>query len=70
MSVLRIKNTYNLTTEQVKNVPVEYKMDDKEPIPLGILTHADENYLYTNLDINEDLIIEFSKSTSMELRSD
>lgn len=70
MSVIKIKNEYNLTTEQVRGIPVEYRQDDNEPISLGTFTHADENYLYATYNGNEDLIIEFNKSVSMELRGD
>ena len=68
MSVLRIVNKYNLTTEQVKGKPVEYKVDKNEAIPLGVLTHADENYLYVDFNGNEDLlIVDFGDSVSMEM---
>ena len=70
MSVIKIKNKYNLTIEQVKGKPIEYKQDDNEPIPLGVLTHADADYLYATYNGDEDLIIDFSKDVSMELRGD
>lgn len=71
MSVIRIKNIYNLTTEQVKGKPVEYRVDSHEPIPLGVLTRADEDYLYIDYyDGTEDLIIEFSKDVSMEIEGE
>ena len=67
MSVLKIQNKYNLTTEQVKGKPVEYKVGINEPIPFGVLTHADENYLYVDCNGSEDILIEFSDSVSMEI---
>ena len=70
MGVIRIVNKYNLTTEQVKGKPVEYKQNNYEPIPLGVLTHADKDYLYIDSNGGEDLVIEFSKSVSMELEGD
>lgn len=70
MSVIRIKNKYGLTTEQVRGKPVEYRRDNYEPIPFGVLTHADEECLYIDYNGDEDLLIEFGDDVSMELRSD
>lgn len=70
MSVIRIKNKYNLTTENVKGKPVEYRQDNYEPIPIGFITHADEEYLYIDYNGDEDLLIEFSDDVSMELGGD
>ena len=70
MSVIRIKNKYNLTTENVKGKSVEYRQDNYEPIPFGIITHADEEYLYIDYNGDEDLLIEFGNDVSMELRGD
>lgn len=42
----KVRNINKLTTEQVKGLPLNYKEDDNNLGVLGIMTHADENYLY------------------------
>lgn len=70
MGVIKIKNKYNFTTEQIKGIPVEYKQDSNEPIAFGVATHADENYIYVNCGGDKDFLIEFHNDVSVELRSD
>lgn len=70
MGVIKIKNKYNFTTEQIRGIPIEYKQDSNEPVVLGIATHSDENYIYADCNGNEDFLIEFHNDVSVELRSD
>ena len=57
---LRIKNTINMSKEDAIGQPVEMILKDNNPIPLGIITHADEDYLCIGFEHNnnEDVIIE------------
>lgn len=69
----KIKNIDNLTTEQVKGKPLNYQINNGEIVPMGIITHADENYVYGEFEHSGDgeLIINFeSEKCSMELRGD
>lgn len=70
MGVIKIKNKYGLTTEHVKGRPISYKQDDLDPVNIGVLTHADEYYLYACFDGDKDCLIEFSNDVSLELRSE
>lgn len=62
----KIKNIDNLTTEQVKGKLFHYKNDFT---PIGTLTHADEDYLYGELNDYGELVLANDKS-SMEIRGD
>lgn len=42
----KVRNIDKLTTEQVKGVPLNYIENHCVPVLLGIVTYADENYLY------------------------
>ena len=42
----KVRNVDKLTTEQVKGVPLNYKIDTYHPVLLGTMTYADEDYLY------------------------
>ena len=44
-SEFRIKNTINMAKEDAIGQSVEMILKDKDPIPLGVITHADEDYL-------------------------
>ena len=70
MAVIKIKNKYNLAAENVKGKPVEYRQDNYEPIPLGVITHADEEYLYIDCNGGEDVLVEFGDSISMEIEGE
>lgn len=43
---VKIKNIDGLTTEQVKGKPINYGFSNCNPIFLGTMTHADEDYIY------------------------
>lgn len=60
-SNFRFKNTYNFTTEQIKNRPFKYMIGEHTPMFIGTLTHADKNYIYGEFLHNgeEDLLIDF-----------
>ena len=70
----RIKNTDNFTVEQIIGQPVEFKYKDNNPIPLGIVSKVDQDYIYIEYEHNndEDMTIEFNKdvSFSMEIAGD
>lgn len=42
----KVRNVDKLTTEQIKGVPLNYKVDFYHPVLLGTMTYADEDYLY------------------------
>lgn len=58
----KIINIDNLTTEQVKGKLFHYKNDFT---PIGTLTHADENYIYGELNHYGELVFKNNKC-SME----
>lgn len=43
---VKIKNIDGLTTEQVKGKPINYRFSNNNPIFLGTMIHADEDYIY------------------------
>lgn len=52
--IFKIKNIDNFTTEQVKGKPLRYRGNSNDFIPMGIITHADENYLYGEFEHSGD----------------
>lgn len=70
----KIRNTDNLTTEQVKGYPCNYQINGERFIPIGISTHADENYIYGKFEHNGDdellIVIDADCKCSMEIRGD
>lgn len=62
----KIRNTNNLTTEQVKDVPFKYMIGSNHPLFMGTMTHADEEYLYGVFEHNskEDIMFVFTPNES------
>ena len=71
----KVKNIHNLTTEQIKDTPVSFKVGSGY-VPLGFMTYADEDYLYGEFEHSgdNDMFIEFFPNEetifSMEIRGD
>ena len=68
-----VRNIDGLTTEQVKGKPLRYKINNGEYIPMGILTHTDNDYMYGEFEHSEDgdLVINLiAEKCSMEIRGD
>ena len=69
----KVKNIYNLTTEEVKDEIVYYRYLNETSDPIAILTHADEDYIYGYFEHNQDydMLIEGNpKCFSMEIVED
>lgn len=69
----KVKNVYNLTTEDVKDKVVYYRYLNSTFEPIAILTHADEDYIYGYFEHNQDydMLIEGNpKYLSMEVVED
>lgn len=69
----KVKNLYNLTTEQVKNEPVYYRYEDGRCELMATLTHADKDYIHGCFIRNSeyDILIEGNaKCMSMEIVGD
>jgi len=68
----KVRNTNNLTTEQVKGIPFEYKVDDNNPILIGFMTYADEEYIYGEFEHNtpEDILLVFEPNKSTVITFD
>ena len=69
-SNFRFKNTYNFTTEQIKNRPLKYMIGEHTPMIIGHLTYADKDYIYGEFLYNreEDLLINFRDISSYEIK--
>ena len=66
----KFKNTYNFTTEQIKNRPFKYMLNKCTMMFFGTLTHADKDYVYGEFLHNseEDCLIDFGDISLSEIR--
>lgn len=67
----KFKNTYNMTENEIKDMPVKIDIDNK-PVLIGILTHIEDGYVYGIFNHNQeyDIMIELTNkkySLSIEL---
>lgn len=69
----KIRNTDNLTTEQVRGQPMSYRLCGYNPVYLGTASYADENYIYGEAifdNVDNDMVICFdSPSIDSEEKS-
>lgn len=69
----KVNNINGFTKEQAIGKPVNYQYMNCKPIQLGVITDADENYLYVDFEHNNnnDLLIEVNNNRcSMEIKYD
>lgn len=57
----KFKNTYNMTENEIKDMPVKINVDN-EPVLIGILTHIEDDYIYGIFNHNQeyDIMIELN----------
>lgn len=73
-SEFKFKNMYNMTEDEIEDMPVTVKINDK-PVIVGVLTHIEDDYVYGvfNHDGEEYMMVELNNneySWSIELNED